>query len=203
MPERSEKLPYGALLAEAEGERAVLTAFLRRELPYLWVDAYARMTPREMNIIAVTHGTFDYIYDNYAELEAMGVVAADDVTESRLVAAIGISAPAMKSRRHDDGRLRGWVGPTDSTFGPTWDKGHFIAHTIGGAVDGLEMNVFKQLRAVNRGEYRRLERYCAKNPGTFCFSRPVYDDPSAVPVAVEFGVLTADGVLDVRLLRNR
>lgn len=194
---------YEVLLAEAARLGAPVMDFLRKELPHLWLYAYQEMTPRMTNIITVNQGSFDYIYDNYAELEATGAVPADDVTESRLVAAVGVSVAATRSRRHDDGRLKGWVGPTNSTFGEMWDKGHFIAHTIGGAVDGLEMNVFKQLRAVNRGEYRRLERYCADNPGTFCFSRPVYEDPSAVPVAVEFGVLTGDGVLDVRVFANR
>lgn len=196
-------LPYDALVAEAAKAGLPLISFLRQELPYLWIDAYAEMTPRRTNIMAMTQGTFDYIYDNYAELEATGTVEPDDVTESRLVGAVGISVAVTRSRRHDDGRLKGWVGPTNSTFGAAWDKGHFIAHTIGGAVDGLEMNVFKQLRTVNRGDYRRLERYCAHNPGTLCFSRPVYDDPSAVPVMVEFGILTADGVLEVRVFPNR
>ncbi len=27
-------------------------------------------------------------------------------------------------------------------FGRQWDKGHFVAHSIGGAVDGWELNVF-------------------------------------------------------------
>ena len=196
-------LPYDALVAEAAKDGLPLISFLRQELPYLWIDAYAEMTPRRTNIMAMTQGTFDYIYDNYAELEATGAVEPDDVTESRLVGAVGVSVAVTRSRRHDDGRLKGWVGPTNSTFGAAWDKGHFIAHTIGGAVDGLEMNVFKQLRTVNRGDYRRLERYCAHNPGTLCFSRPVYDDPSAVPVMVEFGILTADGGLEVRVFPNR
>lgn len=67
----------------------------------------------------------------------------------------------------------------------------------------MEMNVFLQKRSVNRGGYRRLERYCAANPGVLCFSRPVYADPSAVPIRVEFGVLRADGVLEIEVFENR
>ena len=43
------------------------------------------------------------------------------------------------------------------------DKGHFIAHAIGG---GLDMNIFSQARDLNRGiseqgkVYRLMERYC-------------------------------------------
>lgn len=161
------------------------------------------MTPRSTNVMTFTHGTFDYIYDDLATLEATGVVPADDVSESRLVAAVGFSRPNDVSRRHDDGRLRGWVGPTGEIFGEGWDKAHFIAHSIGGAVDGLEANVFRQRRNINRGAYRELERYCAANPGVLCFSRPLYGDTSAQPIEVEFGVLKPDGSWWIRLLDNR
>jgi len=39
------------------------------------------------------------------------------------------------------------VGATETTFGQEWDKGHFVAHSIGGAVDRAEVIVFVQLRA--------------------------------------------------------
>lgn len=146
---------------------------------YLWQDAYLEMTPRLTNIIILTQGTFDYIYDDYATLEAMGVVEADDITEARLVAAVGVSRPNPK--RRDDSRLRDWVGPTGATFGDTWDKGHFIGHSIGGAVDGLEANVFIQLRSVNRGGYREMERYCAANSGVLCFKSELHP-PSRRPL---------------------
>ncbi|MBA2675437.1 hypothetical protein [Ramlibacter sp.] len=73
----------------------------------------------------------------------------------------------------------------------------------GGAVDGNEANVFKQLGSVNRGGYRMTELYCSKNPGVTCFSRPIYGDTSAHPVRVEFGVLRVDGVLWLRNFPNR
>jgi hypothetical protein len=135
-------------------------------------------------------------------LEATGVVPADDVTEARLVAAVGCSQPNPKKRAHDDSRLRGWLGPTGATFGSDWDKGHFIAHSIGGAVDGLEANVFLQRRSVNRGGYRDMERYCAAHPGVLCFSRPLYRDPSARPAQVEFGVLKETGEWWVQVFEN-
>ena len=195
------RLPYTDLLAQARVGPESVHQHLRRELPYLWLDQYLEMTPRETNILVFPHGTFDYLYDDYASLEATGVVEPDGVTEARLVAAVGISRPSQRSR--DDARLRGWVGPTGRTFGDAWDKGHFIAHSIGGAVDGLEANVFLQLRRVNRGGYRQMERYCAGNPGVLCFARPLYDDPSARPAQVEFGVLKTDGELWVERFANR
>ncbi len=84
------------------------------------------------------------------------------------------------------------MGATETTFGREWDKGHFVAHSIGGAVDRAEVNVFVQLRALNRGwseagkHFREMEAHCEINPGTFCFNRPIHDDQ------------TAPGVLRVR-----
>lgn len=83
------------------------------------------------------------------------------------------------------------------------DKGHFIAHTIGGAVDGLEANVFLQRRSVNRGAYRQMERCCAAHAGVLCFSRPIYDDPTAVPAAIEIGVLKPDVTWWIQRFPNR
>src|ERR1035441_7538606 len=77
----------------------------------------------------------------------------------------------------------------------------FIAHSIGGAVDGVEMNVFVQRRDLNRGwsaegkTYREMESYCSSRSGTFCFSRPIYLDGTARPSFVEFGLLKEDNKL--------
>ncbi len=193
--------PYDKVLAWAKAQGRPLGEVLREELPDLWLGLYVGMTPRRLNVVTFTHGTFDYIYDDYATLEATGLAQPDGVSEARLVGAVGYSKPSHG--RRDDSRLRGWVGPTGATFGAAWDKGHFIAHSIGGAVDGLEANVFLQRRSVNRGAYREMERYCAANPGVLCFSRPLYSDLSALPTEVEFGVLKPDDDLWVQILSNR
>lgn len=191
--------------ARCSGEAAI--AFLLEELPYLWRDAYIRMTAHATDIVRWRNGSFEYIYDDYASLEAMGTVPYDHNAEARLVAAFGRSEPRKTAR--DDSRLRGWVGATEKMFGRTWDKGHFIAHSIGGAVDGLEANVFVQRRDFNRGwskegrRFREMEKYCTLNPGTFCFSRPLYADQTAKPAFLEFGVLKSDAVLWVERFDNR
>ena len=119
------------------------------------------------------------------------------------------SSPPLESRinltrrAHDDGRLRGWAGTPSTAFGPGWDKGHFIAHAIGGAVDGVEANVFLQRRSINRGGYRRMEQYCAEHAGVLCFSRPLYDDLTSRPAAVEFGVLKPEMTWWVQRFSNR
>lgn len=181
--------------------------FLRDELPYDWVDAYREMTVRPTEILRINHGQFEYFYDALDLLVAQGVVPDDPASESRLVVAVGFSAPLKRSR--DDSRLRGWVGRTETLFGKEWDKGHFIAHSIGGAVEGIEANVFIQRRDMNRGwslegkKYRDLEKYCSANPGTFCFSRPIYLDLTSRPAWVEFGLLTVEGEFRVECFNNR
>jgi len=198
---------YRRVLADAASATCGVLEFLLEELPYLWRDAYLEMTMRPTDIVRWQRGPFEYIYDDYASLEASGAVPYDPQAEARLVAALGRSEPTKLVR--DDYRLRGWVGATEKIFGPGWDKGHFIAHSIGGAVDGLEANVFVQRRDLNRGwsaagrRFRQMEKYCVSNPRTFCFSRPLYLDQTAKPSYVEFGVLKSDGILWVERFDNR
>ncbi len=191
---RNWGIDYNALLAGTSTKSLEETvSFLLEELPYLWCEAYKNMTFRETDICCFKHVSFEYIFDDYATLEAKGVVSRDEKSEARLVAVLGRSKP--EKRKRDDYRLRGWVGRTELFFGKRWDKGHFIAHSIGGAVDGIEANVFVQRRDVNRGWsasgkcFRAMEKYCFDNPGTFCFNRPLYNDSSARPACFEFGVL--------------
>lgn len=166
-----------------------------------WRDAYLQMSSRPVEIIVFTYGTFDYVYDAYQQPEPYNPDIRMIPVEARLIAAIGVSSP--KRSRRDDGRLRGMtVSAMPGTMGP-WDRGHFIAHSIGGTVDGNEANVFQQLRSVNRGRYRRMENFCFKNPGVTCFSRPIYVDVSAHPDQVEFGILKPDGELWVEVIPNR
>jgi len=70
------------------------------------------------------------------------------------------------------------------------------------------VNVFVQLRALNRGwseagkRFREMEAYCEANSGTFCFNRPTYDDQTARPAFVEFGLIKLDGRLWVERFAN-
>lgn len=203
-----DKLDYAALISKvSEQSIDTIIAFLLEELPYLWHEAYVQMTPRQTNVCRFMHGTFEYIFDDYVTLDATGAVPYDQTSEARLVAVLGRSNPVKRNR--DDYRLRGWVGKTEATFGKDWDKGHFIAHSIGGAVDGIEANVFVQRRDVNRGwsasgrRFREMEQYCFLNPGTFCFNRPLYVDNSARPALIEFGLLKNNKDLWIEHFDNR
>src|ERR1017187_8070308 len=180
-----------------------LIADLRLRLPTLWQRAYTAAASHTPNIVHVEYGTFDYICDSYSEMEALGEVAFDQRVRDRVVGVLGISLPVRGRRR---GSLpKGWVEHPEEVDSSGRDKGHFIAHAIGG---GLDMNVFSQARDLNRGlseqgkVYRLMERYCYENAGTFCFSRPVYDDATSIPRWVAFGLLRDDGTLWVEVFEN-
>ena len=117
------------------------------------------------------------------------------------MAAIGNSS--VPTRKRDDSRLRGLDFFPMLSDRTKWDRGHFIGHSIGGTVDGNEVNVFPQLRSINRGRYRVLEEYCRNNIGVLCFSRPIYNDTTAVPVEVEFGLINPNIELQVERFSNR
>ncbi len=76
------------------------------------------------------------------------------------------------------------------------DRGHFLSHAAGGP---LHINIFPHRRELNRGwsaegkRFREMERYTVSNPGTLYFHRPIYDDRSDIPLALEYGVLV-DGL---------
>jgi len=202
---------YPGVMAAVGGRTGEnLIAWLWEELVYCFRDAYLEMTPRRTEIVRIIQGPFEYVYDDYASREGQRLVPYHPTMEARLVAGVGRSAPRKPER--DDSRLRGWSGTSLApAYGPGWDRGHFIAYSMGGVVDGFELNVFVQRRSLNRGwkshtggtRYRNMEKYCAANIGTFCFSRPIYHDETAKPTFVEFGILKPDGGLWVELFDNR
>jgi hypothetical protein len=198
------KIDYASLLSAAQSESATnLSLFLQQQLPLKWRDVYAATMPRPTNIARFRLRTFEYICDLYSEMEILGEVPFDQTIEDRVIAVLGTSA--REEERRDSSRIRRWVGPTDELLGAYRDKGHFMAHCIGG---GLDVNLFSQERRLNRGwspqgkTYRQMETYCYEQPGTFCFSRPIYVDGSSVPRWLEFGLLKADQTLWVEIFEN-
>ena len=196
---------YDRLLSSVEDPNTeTVIHLLFSELPGQWIEEYQEMTPRPTHIVAATFESFQYLFDYYSIFDAHGgKIAHSRSGEDRLVAVFGVSAAPRSNR--DRSRMRGWCGATEKSFGSAWDKGHFIAHSIGG---GLAINVFQQRREVNRGWseagrlYRSMEKYCSTNPGTFCFSRPFYGDLTGCPSALEFGLLRTDGGLWIERFEN-
>lgn len=198
---------YKEMLAGAENAGAgEIIDYLSDELPYLWTTEYMETCNRITDISRIAIGSFEYLFDDSVTLEAKGLIDVAEKIEARVVAAFGTSVRLNKPR--DDYRLRGWIGPSNTAFGKEWDKGHYIAHCIGGAVDQAELNVFRQRRDLNRGwseegrVFRRMEERCFANPGTFCFHRPVYGDQTHMPVMLEYGVLMQDRTLWVERFSN-
>jgi len=189
--------------AASAGSGWDLIAHLRSRFPARWQRVYATTVSHAPHFTLVEYGTFDYICDSYSSTEGLGEVAFDQRVRDRVVGVLGISLP-MRGRRRGS-MPKGWVEHPEEIDSSGRDKGHFVAHAIGG---GLDMNVFSQARDLNRGiseqgkVYRLMERYCYENAGTFCFSRPVYDDSTSVPRWLEFGLLRDDGSLWVEVFQN-
>ncbi len=204
---RTDYLPLITESAHLTGDE--LVCLWAEQLPYLCREEYLASTLRPTEILRIKQGTFEYIFDQYSLLEANGTLPYSMWEEDRLILVCGRSCRPADARRRHDSRLRRWVGRTERALGRAWDKGHFIAHELGGAVDGMEANVFAQRRDLNRGwsaegkVYRRMEQYCADNVGTFCFSRPLYIDGSARPAWFDFGLLTREDQLWVERFDNR
>ena len=199
------RIDYAQAEISARGQSGLLSIeALREELSDRWVHSYMQMTP-DPDLIRE--------YDDICEFDDQGVtyifdvgfrfnhvaVPANRVVDGRVIAAHCVSRPPERLR--DTARMRGYGRPPED-----YDKGHFIAHSIGG---GLDPNVFTQRTEINRGWsglgklYRKMERYAAEHPGTFCFSRPVYCDAGSVPVEIDYGVLVGAQRLWVETFPNR
>jgi hypothetical protein len=190
-------IDYNHGLATLEGQPyAAIVAAMRGELPHVWRARYERMCVGPANVLVVTATGFEYLFDFCSELVAHGTLAAG--REDRVVAAYGRSTHAIGAR--PSSRLAGFPGSDGRG-----DRGHFIAHAAGG---GADINLFHQEAFLNRGwspegqGYRAMERYVARYPGLFCFSRPIYTDESARPSHIEFGVLRSERTLWVEVFTN-
>jgi hypothetical protein len=172
-------------------------------LPDKWREEYQKMTSMSTNIIQFNYNNFEFLFDYSSELIMKGIISHNQAVEDRVIAVFGRSQP--NSRKRDANRMKGFLGLSSKIFGNNYDKGHFIGHVLGG---GLDVNLFPQLRDINRGwsmhgkVFRAMERYCAKNIGTFCFSRPLYYDRTWIPAAIEYGVLMSNHELWVEIFDN-
>lgn len=197
------RIDYGEILDTAP-DRTLggLLAYLPTELPYAWLDAYIALMPHQHNVHAITVEEFDYLWDRSGELVASGSLAATEAADDRLVAAHGRSRVVVKQR--DGSRLGrrtlGAVTVMQRANRSPYDRGHAIGHALGGVLD---LNIIPQIRPVNRGGlWRKMERHCQQNPGTYFFCRPLYAGLSGHPAEIEFGLLRADASLWVETFKN-
>jgi hypothetical protein len=195
-------IDYEAVLLDLTSHRPLNVSVLFADrLPSLWRDVYLTAITHEPNLIRFRHRTFDYICDLYSQLELTGSVAYDQTVADRVIGVFGTSARPQETRKARRTRIE----LSEELEGTRRDDGHFMARAIGG---GFDVNLFSQDRLLNRGWsqqgkiYRRMEKYCREQEGTFCFSRPIYADGSNVPRWLEFGVLKRDETLWVEVFDN-
>lgn len=156
-----------------------------------WINDYREMTNGENEILEFHDRGFSFLFDISGDNPSTTFV--HEITkEQRVVAAYGITGNNLEKRNKS--RMQAFIGGFESIpHYKGFDKGHLISHKIGGM---LEQNLFPQKKEVNRGwsedgkRYRKIERFCERNEGLFMFSRPLYNNPSWIPFAVEIGYLT-------------
>jgi hypothetical protein len=175
-------------------DRQSIIAYLDAVLPVMWQEDYLAMPSSSPNILVVTSGDEKrigafcrYMFDHTSDPSIRESDPTDRgrYAEDRVVAAWGTSRHEP-ARTRDAARMKGFLKGVWSERFEGSDRGHFFAHTMGG---GLDINLFPQAKRLNRGGlWRKMESYCALNPGTFCFVHPVYSDESWRPRQLEYGI---------------
>jgi hypothetical protein len=174
-----------------------------------WLAAYRLQSGRITDMRENPSGTIRFIFDCAGSDHCDGRGPQPPGVVPRTVVASGFSAPTERSRDKEDNRLKGWMGTTGRTLGKDWDKGHFVAHSVGGGVEGVEDNVFQHRCDLNRGwseegkVFRKMESCCVANPGTPFWHRPIYLRETDIPAFLEFGLVQTDGSVWAEIFDNR
>jgi hypothetical protein len=160
-----------------------------------WLAAYYDMSNHRSMVLEFPFNGFTYLFDQAS--------ANTNDVDDRAVVAYGISSKEKHTR--DKNRQREFLGGgLDISEKGKFDKGHLIACAMGG---GLDVNLFPQRSELNQGIseagriYRTMEVYAEQHPGTFVFSRLIYNDDSWIPSALEYGIIK-DGKLWVEWFEN-
>lgn len=201
--------------------RAAFKAWLSVALPVQWLDSYARSTAGEVNVVSIAVQQYEFLFD-LAQERVVAVCGLswkdksprDTKYMSEFLGAVkserkirelvsGLDSRHAKERRESAAKT--WKDRFFEEHGTEYDRGHFISLRQGGVYD---INLFPQRADVNRGRgpwrvYRDMETECVNQPGTFCFSRPLYADLTWVPSELEYGVAHAPEHMTVRKFPNR
>jgi len=191
------QIPYPKIIAAATDSAGVIvmekfTSFLEGE----WIDTYYEMIQHDPSITKVEDQGFTYLFDHAS--------TSSNTTDDRLV--VGYGRSISNGQKRNSSRMQGFLGGGIDIPGKgKFDKGHLLAHSMGG---GLDVNLFPQRPELNQGRsaagrtYRQMERYASSEPGTLVFSRLIYCDTTWVPSSLEFGLLRKDGVIWVEWFEN-
>ena len=191
------QIPYTAILADfPKTQSSPLSIELISTLEDVWLNRYRKMSSHEPNVLQFQDHEFTFLYDQTS--------AGDSKVEDRLVVGYGYSM--IQPQKRDAHRIQGLLGGRIEIPGKgVFDKGHVLAHSMGG---GTDVNLYPQKPELNRGIsdagkiYRSMENYAAQNPGTFVFSRLLYSDASWLPYALEYGVLRPEYAFWVEQFQN-
>lgn len=162
--------------AKTECREEDIESWILNKLSNVWIDAYNEMIQTSNEILEFSDGHYQCLFDyNY----------------ERVVCFFGVSQPTTDAR--DKKRQVGFI-PSFTHHYHGKDRGHFLSHRQGG---GMDVNFFPQKKEINRGLsdagriYRKMERFCSKNPGIFCFSRPLYETNNVTwdPEQIEYGIV--------------
>ena len=180
-----EELDYAALIAAYGPTAASWDAFVREKLEAAWIASYRSATAWTTEVLEIPQDELVFLLDAAPTLKH-----ASESGDDRIVALWGRSRVPQQGR--DRARLAGFLPNPLAWSRAGLDRWHFVAHAAGG---GLDLNLFPQLSALNRGRsrqgrlWRQMENYAARHPGTPLFARPIYGDSSWRPEAVELGLL--------------
>ena len=173
-----------------DGYRDQITKILPKMI-HLWKQSYCKMGNPRPYIMGFSFDTYEVLYDQIEEYpDDEADTLADGYIEERTIVAYGYSSKPQFERGINDINMR--VDDQRKWADKETDRGHFIAHAIGG---NIWVNIFPQRRDVNRGaseagkRYKSMEKYLLNNEGIFCFSRPIYFDFYNLPYLIEYGYI--------------
>ncbi len=200
---RGSSINYEAVLSRlSAADYGVLVARLGKALPSLWLRAYRRTTSAPANSVRFSDGGFEFLFDHASARTVGGGSRGGDGVEDRIIVAFGRSHP---NRIRQEPQRSGLLGASAAIFGGRADRNHVSGGVLGGTFDGCLYPQRRDLRregSVDGRAFRAMERYCIEHPGTFAFSRPIYDSPSWWPREVEHGLLQDDGTLWIQSFDN-